>query len=259
MRCSVPHVRAAAFSRRCRCSSLWLLLLWPACCLLVGLAGSGKTRMLAATVASWTAQGISVFGAAPSAAAAGELREVAGLASDALQKLVYEHSRQQHNSQNRPGATWDPPAESVVLIDEAGTFAPDCCTSTPGSPKRRTGERCSLATIANSARSTPGDCSPNSSPIPTARRRTRHPAPLRARLGSRCLTRVRDGDSRPVDTYDRHGRIHGHTDQVAAIDALADEADGWMVGGAGGNRTLTRQCSPSLVTALHPRSGPVFE
>jgi len=36
--------------------------------------------------------------------------------------------------------------------------------------------------------------------------------------------RLRDGDSSAVDTYDRHGRIHGHADQIAAIDAVADSA-----------------------------------
>lgn len=42
---------------------------------------------------------------------------------------------------------------------------------------------------------------------------------------------LRDGDSRAVDTYDRHGRVHGHTDQIAAVDAVADEAVNAIVTG----------------------------
>ncbi|MEO6122655.1 MAG: AAA family ATPase [Ilumatobacteraceae bacterium] len=42
---------------------------------------------------------------------------------------------------------------------------------------------------------------------------------------------LRDGDSRSVDTYDCHGRVHGHTDQVAAVDAVADEAFSAIVTG----------------------------
>ncbi|MEO6122656.1 MAG: MobF family relaxase [Ilumatobacteraceae bacterium] len=54
----------------------------------------------------WTEQGVSVFGAAPSAAAAGELREGAGVASDTLHKLVYEHSTKHHTGHGLPGAKW---------------------------------------------------------------------------------------------------------------------------------------------------------
>jgi ATP-dependent exoDNAse (exonuclease V) alpha subunit len=86
----------------------------------VGPAGAGKTRMLAASVAAWRSAGVTVLGTGPSASAAQALRDGAGLDSDTLHKLVYEHSTKQHEGHGRAGERWDLPDRSVVVIDEAG-------------------------------------------------------------------------------------------------------------------------------------------
>ena len=42
---------------------------------------------------------------------------------------------------------------------------------------------------------------------------------------------LREGDAAAVDAYDRHGHIHGHANQAAAIDAVADVAFAGIVEG----------------------------
>ena len=63
--------------------------------LLVGPAGSGKSRALSAARAAWEASGHEVLGATPSAMAAEVLEEAAGIASDTLAKLLGELERGQ--------------------------------------------------------------------------------------------------------------------------------------------------------------------
>lgn len=81
--------------------------------IVVGPAGAGKTKTLAAAVDAWFAEGIDVQGLAPSARAAEELREGAAIPADTLAKLLVEHR------DGRPGAEWDWAAGTVVIIDEA--------------------------------------------------------------------------------------------------------------------------------------------
>ena len=78
--------------------------------LLVGRAGSGKSRALWAARAAWEASGHEVLGAAPSAMAADVLEEAVGIASDTLTKLLGELERGQRTL----------PSRSVVVVDEAG-------------------------------------------------------------------------------------------------------------------------------------------
>jgi len=52
---------------------------------------------------------------------------------------------------------------------------------------------------------------------------------------------LRQGNTTAVDVYDRHGRIHGHADQAAAIDAVADVAFAAIVEGSRRARHGTRQ------------------
>jgi hypothetical protein len=86
----------------------------------VGPAGAGKTRMLAAAVDSWRHAGIEVFGVGPSAASAQQLADGAGTSADTLHKLVYEHHTKWAERRETPDRTWSLPAGSVVIIDEAG-------------------------------------------------------------------------------------------------------------------------------------------
>lgn len=60
---------------------------------MVGPAGSGKSRSLAAARQAWEAAGITVRGVAPSAVAAGVLTEQAGIGSDTLTKFLADASK----------------------------------------------------------------------------------------------------------------------------------------------------------------------
>jgi len=83
--------------------------------LLVGPAGSGKSRALSAARAAWEASGHVVVGAVPSAMAAEVLEEAAGITSDTLAKLLGELARGRLVLSSR----------SVVVVDEAGMAKSD--------------------------------------------------------------------------------------------------------------------------------------
>ncbi|HMC38947.1 MAG TPA: MobF family relaxase [Acidimicrobiales bacterium] len=76
---------------------------------LVGPAGSGKSRTLGAARQAWEAAGITVTGVAPSAAAAGVLSDQAGIGSETLAKFLAEASKGQLSLQR----------DQVVVCDEA--------------------------------------------------------------------------------------------------------------------------------------------
>ncbi len=59
----------------------------------VGPAGSGKSRSLAAARSAWEAEGVPVRGVAPSAVAAGVLTEQAGIGSETLAKFLLDAGR----------------------------------------------------------------------------------------------------------------------------------------------------------------------
>ena len=82
--------------------------------LVVGPAGTGKTRTLAAAVASLRARGQAVLGVAPSGKAADVLAAEAGCRSVTLAKLLLEHER------HEPSPALQLPRGSTVLLDEAG-------------------------------------------------------------------------------------------------------------------------------------------
>ncbi len=76
---------------------------------LVGPAGSGKSRTLGAARQAWEAAGIPVRGVAPSAVAAGVLSEQAGIRSETLAKFLLDASKGRHSLQRG----------EVVVCDEA--------------------------------------------------------------------------------------------------------------------------------------------
>ena len=78
-------------------------------------AGAGKTTTMRALTAAWTADGGTVLGLAPSAAAAAVLREQTGAFTDTLAKLTW--SLQQ---QDLPGWARDIGPATLVVVDEAG-------------------------------------------------------------------------------------------------------------------------------------------
>jgi len=199
----------------------------PVICV-VGPAGAGKTRMLAAAVDAWQTAGIAVFGVGPSATAARQLEAGAGTEADTLHKLVHEHTK----DGGGPGIKWDLPEQSVVIIDEAAMV-----------DTRLLHQYSRLAQAKNWRTILVGDhrqldavdaggmfAELVNNPAVTAveldtLHRFEHPWEATASL------ELRNGNTTAVDAYDRHGRIHGHADQAAAIDAVADAAFAGIVEG----------------------------
>ncbi len=85
--------------------------------LVVGPAGAGKTTALAAAAINVSVYGRTVFGVAPTAAAAEVLGTETGMRADTLDKLLVEHSLSDRSA--RP--EFDLPPRSTVIVDEAGT------------------------------------------------------------------------------------------------------------------------------------------
>ena len=84
----------------------------------VGAAGTGKSRTMGAAARAWQASGIPVLGLAVSAVAAGVLHAEAGIPSETVAKLLFEH--------NRPGGPdlrWRLERGEVIVVDEAGMVA----------------------------------------------------------------------------------------------------------------------------------------
>jgi conjugative relaxase-like TrwC/TraI family protein len=87
--------------------------------LIVGPAGTGKTTALAAAVKTLKLQQRSVFGVAPTAAAAEVLAIETGMAADTLDKLLTEHAL----ADRPPSPDYDLPAGATLVVDEAGTVS----------------------------------------------------------------------------------------------------------------------------------------
>ena len=84
--------------------------------LVVGPAGAGKTTMLHTAVSDLTHHGRPVFGLAPTAKAARVLQTETGLRADTVAKLLHEW----HHPDRPPDPTWQLPAGTTVIVDEAG-------------------------------------------------------------------------------------------------------------------------------------------
>jgi conjugative relaxase-like TrwC/TraI family protein len=84
-------------------------------------AGSGKTTAMSALTAAWTHSGGTVLGLAPSAVAAGVLREEIGTHADTLAKLVYHLD---HLALG-PLPAWAQAVDdkTLIVVDEAGMAA----------------------------------------------------------------------------------------------------------------------------------------
>ena len=87
--------------------------------LVVGPAGSGKTRMLSAAMTDLAGHGRSVFGLAPTAKAARVLERDTGMPADTVAKLLHELC----------GTDWEPelpyrlPSGATVIVDEASMIS----------------------------------------------------------------------------------------------------------------------------------------
>jgi conjugative relaxase-like TrwC/TraI family protein len=87
--------------------------------LVVGPAGAGKTRMLTAAREDLHTNIRPVFGLAPTAKAARTLERDTGMLADTVAKLLHEWSR----SDRPPEWFWQLPAQTTVVVDEAGMIS----------------------------------------------------------------------------------------------------------------------------------------
>jgi ATP-dependent exoDNAse (exonuclease V) alpha subunit len=87
--------------------------------LVVGPAGAGKTRMLAAAGADLRAQGRGVFAVAPTAKAARTVERDTGIPAETLAKLLHEW----HRADRPPLDEFRLPAGMTLLVDEAGLLS----------------------------------------------------------------------------------------------------------------------------------------
>jgi conjugative relaxase-like TrwC/TraI family protein len=84
--------------------------------LVIGPAGTGKTRMLTAARTDLHAHCRPVFGLAPTAKAARTLERDTGMIADTVAKLLHEWSR----PDRPPESLWQLPEQTTVVVDDAG-------------------------------------------------------------------------------------------------------------------------------------------
>jgi conjugative relaxase-like TrwC/TraI family protein len=173
--------------------------------LVVGPAGTGKTAAMRPGVDQLRAEGRPCFGVTPSAAAAEVLSVDSGVDADTLDKLLIEH-----RLQRPPGRRYDLPSGTTVIVDEAAMVA------TP-----RLAELIELAERRGWRLALVGD------PLQfSAVGRSGMFGHLVDTIGAVELDRVhrfdagwerdaslglRRGDTKAVDLYDKHDRLHGGT------------------------------------------------
>lgn len=198
----------------------------------VGPAGAGKTRMLAAAVDSWRLAGVHVFGVGPSATSAQQLANGAGTAADTLHKLVYENHTKWIERRQPPEHGWWLPAGSVVIVDEAAMvdtrllhqYAQIACRN-----------RWRTILVGDHRQLDPVDAGGMFAEL------VEHPDVITAELDTLhrfdhdweadASLQLRDGDTAAVDAYDEHDRVHGHGGEQAAIDAVVDAAIAGVIDG----------------------------
>jgi conjugative relaxase-like TrwC/TraI family protein len=191
----------------------------------VGPAGAGKTRMLAAAVASWQQAGVRVFGVGPSATSAQQLAAGAGTPADTLHKLVYENHTKWVEHRQPPDSAWWLPVGSVVIIDEAA-MVDTRLLHTYAQIARRNHWRTIL--VGDHHQLDPVDAGGMFAEL------VEHPDVLTVELDilhrfhqqweADATLLLRDGNTAAAEAYERHDRLHGHTDEQTAIDAIVDAA-----------------------------------
>ena len=217
----------------------------------VGPAGSGKTRMLAAAATAWHRAGIDVFGVAPTATAADQLARGAHIRADTIDKLVHEHD---HSHGRQPH--YQLPPGGVVIIDEAGMV-----------DTLRLWRYQQLAVVNRWRTVLVGDHQQlgaigaggmfaelvNDRDVPTSHLTELH----RFVHGweADATLRLRERDPAVVDTYEHHGRIHTHRDQETAIERLARHAAHLHTTGVDAlvithTRTTTQQLNVTITDML---------
>jgi conjugative relaxase-like TrwC/TraI family protein len=176
----------------------------------VGPAGAGKTTALRPAVRSLRAQGRPVFGVAPSATAATVLRDGISAPCDTIAKLLVEHAKD-----GGPGAGYDLPRGTTLLVDEAGMVStPDLARLARLATDRHwrvvlVGDPQQLAPVGRGGMFTR---LVEIGPTLELERIHRFHEPWERDAS----IRLRAGDPDVLDLYDRHGRVHPAATRIDA-------------------------------------------
>ena len=182
--------------------------------LVIGPAGTGKTRTLAAAVTDLQRQGRRVLGVTPTAKAARVLARDTGMAADTVAKLLYDW----HHHPALTGV-FDMPAGGTVIVDEAAMLSTPDLHGLIGLVDQR---RWRLALVGDPRQlqavgrgGLVAELCANGR-IDTLDRLHR----FTHRWEAAASLQLRHGDPRALDAYERHGRIHAgtldvHLDHIA--------------------------------------------
>jgi hypothetical protein len=195
--------------------------------MIVGPAGAGKTRTLAAAVADLERRGRPLLGVSPTAKAARVLQRDTGMHTDTVAKLLYDW--------HQPGGLSGPlgmPAGGTLVVDEAGMLSTPALYDLARLAQVRdwrlvlVGDPRQLQAIGRGGLF--GELCATGR-VDTLEQLHRFSQPWEAAAS----LRLRVGDTRALDAYQHHDRIaagplDGHVTQMAAA-WLAGEADGRTV------------------------------
>jgi len=180
--------------------------------LIVGPAGAGKTTALAHAVDTLRTQERTVFGVAPTAAAAEVLSTEADMSADTLDKLLYEHT----HPDRPPSPEYDLAAGTTLIVDEAGTVStPKLAQLAQLADKKRwrlvlVGDPRQFAAVGRGGMFGHLVDTFGAIELDEVHRFTNQ-------WESEASLRLRAGDPLVVDAYDKHGRIHaGSVEQIEA-------------------------------------------
>jgi ATP-dependent exoDNAse (exonuclease V) alpha subunit len=212
--------------------------------LVVGVAGAGKTTMLAAVASAFEASGCQVLGTATAGQAARTLADGADLrTSSTLASLVGRLDRGQHHLDER----------SVVILDEAGMSDDvDLARLTThaqlaGAKLIVVGDHRQLGAVGpGGALAALAGRHPDAVHHLSENRRQTNPAEREA------LEQLRDGDiSRAVDWYADHDRLRPLADREGALQAAVD---GWAADTAAGAEVALLAWRRANVAELNSRA-----
>jgi conjugative relaxase-like TrwC/TraI family protein len=215
----------------------------------VGPAGAGKTRMLAAAVESWRCAGVEVFGVGPSASSAQQLADGAAIRTDTLHKLVYEHHTKWIERRESPGLAWVLPAGSVVIIDEAGMVDSRLFHTYARIAQRN---RWRTILVGDHRQLDAVDAGGmfaelvEHTDVLTVELDTLHRFKHQWEADASLL--LRNGDVSSVEAYETRDRIHGYADEKAAIEAVVDAA---FVGNVEGRDVLVMAPTNRVVEQIN--------
>jgi ATP-dependent exoDNAse (exonuclease V) alpha subunit len=174
--------------------------------LIVGPAGSGKTSALTPAIEYLQHRGHTVFGVAPTAAAAHVIATETGVTADTLDKLLYEHSR----ADRLPEPPYDLGWGATVIVDEAGTVSTPKLADLARLADRHgwrvimVGDPRQFSAVGRGGMFTHLTNTHGAIELDRVHRFT---DPWEAQASRR----LRTGDLGVIAEYDRHGRIHGGT------------------------------------------------